>query len=134
MGKMIDLSIFEEDTLDIKLPGLAGDFDHAGEVIHVRKPRERMVLRLNQFVALEKEQGPGAEETDQARWDLALDILNDNKDGIVFDRTWMQENLSWGAQILTVKSYYQFTLDLESNPNFTSPSSRKPAAAEKRTG
>lgn len=105
MGKMIDLSVFQEETLDMKMPD--------GRMINIVKPNQKMVLELMNFQNLGEEE-PEAQIA--ALSTIVCKVLNSNKNGIVFTEEEVKE---FNFQILSaiITAYGEFVNAITSNPN-----------------
>lgn len=108
MSKSLDLSIFQEETFDIKFAD--------GEMLHVKKPTEDLAIKILAHVNI-KTDNLSAEEMLETTRDLTLSILNHNKDNKSYCEGWIKGNLPLGAQIAIIKGYTNFMTELEQNPN-----------------
>ena len=105
MGKMLDLSAFKKETLDITLLD--------GRLIKVAKPTEAMVIKMLSFREL-KEDG---ETVLGALNDIVLDILNTNVNGIKLDAKYVANDLDLEMKMAVIYAYTDFIHTITSNPN-----------------
>ncbi len=105
MGKMIDLSVFQEETLDMKMMD--------GREINIVKPTQKMVLELMNFQNLREEE---PEVQIAALSTIVCKVLNSNKNGIAFT---VEEVGEFSFQILSaiITAYGEFVNGIASNPN-----------------
>lgn len=103
--KILDLSIFEEETLDITLMD--------NRVIHIVKPTEAMVIKVLQMRNISEKSSP--EAIIKAFNSLTMAILNSNDAGIVFDTKYVEE-LSMKMKSAIINAYSDFITGLQSNP------------------
>lgn len=105
MGKILDLSVFQEETLDIKTAD--------GQVLNIPKPSQKMVIELMKFKTID-------ENSEPAKVVDALDrmsglILNSNTNGIKFEKSSIVA-LSMDAKAAILKAYAEFAAGLQSDP------------------
>lgn len=105
MSKILDLGVFQEETLDIKMID--------GTTIHIIKPTEAMVIRVLQLRNIGKELD--AEKVVKAFNDLVLSIINTNDAGIVYERKYVEE-LSMKVKSAIINAYAEFISGIQSNP------------------
>lgn len=105
MGKILDLSVFQEETLDIKTVD--------GRLLHIVKPTQRMVIEMMGFREIDENTPP--EEIAAALDRIALMILNNNREGVRFDADAVAA-LSADAKTAILAAFTQFTTHLQSNP------------------
>lgn len=105
MGKMIDLSVFQEETLDMKMLD--------GRIVNIVKPTQKMVLELMNFQNLREEE-PEAQIA--ALSTIVCKVLNSNKNKIIFTE---EEVGEFSFQILNaiLTAYGEFVNGIASNPN-----------------
>ena len=120
MGEVIlDLSAYADETADIRL--------RAGAVVHLRKPTEALVIELLQLRHIDS--GTMSVELLEALNRVCGAILNNNADGVTFDRDTVAA-LQLDAKTDIVRAYTDFATRLQSNPTTSRPSSQ----ATNRTG
>lgn len=107
MGKMLDLSVFKEETFDIKF--------NEDDILHVKKPSEDLAIKILAHVNIKGDIEP--QEMLKITRDMTLSILNHNKDNRKFDNKFVKEKLPLNYQIAIIKSYTEFMTELENNPN-----------------
>lgn len=105
MGKMIDLSVFQEETLDFKMTD--------GRVVNIVKPNQKMVLELMNFQNLRDEE-PEAQIA--ALSTIVCKVLNSNKNGITFTEEEVGE-LNFQILSAIITAYGDFVNTIASNPN-----------------
>lgn len=115
MAEILDLSVFTEETLDIKLP--------SGSIVHVKKPTERTFIKFLEF----QNRINGGDENAilMAMNDMTVVILNSNTKGI--DNTKAAENLTFEMKNAVIEAYTAFVAKLTNDPNLHSPQSPKKA-------
>ena len=107
MANVIDLSVFKDETLDIRLED--------GRVVRLTKPAYQIVIELLKF----KEIG---EQTEPAKVIFALDkmvmnILNSNDCGLAFEYEWVRDKLNTRMKMAIVQSYSTFIAGIQADPN-----------------
>ena len=102
---ILDLSVFQEETLDITMMN--------GEVLHIKKPEQRMVIELIKFRTLRED--ANAKKVLRALNDITALILNSNTDGVEFERETI-DALSVDIKLAIVNAYTKFLLKLQANP------------------
>ena len=107
MKKVIDLSVFQDITMEVKLP--------KNEVIRLQKPTQAMVIELMKFQNLSEEDG--AEEIIKSIDDISLMILNTNDEFKVFDEKYLDEYLNTQMKVQLIQAYSEFILGVQSDPN-----------------
>ena len=104
--RILDLSVFEEETLDIKMPD--------GKSIHIPKPSQSMVIKL--FRMQKQLSGSDNEAQLNAFNTFVLDVLNINNGGYVFDVETV-EAMPLAMKSAIIKAYSDFIADIQSDPN-----------------
>ena len=102
---ILDLSVFREETLDITMMD--------GQVIHVRKPGQGMVIELIKLRDINEH--TEAEKALAALDGLTAMILNDNTDGVHFEPESVRK-LSLKVKQAILNAYTAFMLELQGNP------------------
>ncbi len=121
MGKILDLSVFDEETLDLKTAD--------GRVIHLKKPTQALAIAMLQLRNLSDKTAPEAALAMQNG--VVLRIMNNNADGIAFTPESIA-NMTLAAKNGIVKGYADFAADLQANPTISSPQSpEKPRRARR---
>lgn len=123
MGKILDLSVFEEETLDVKLSG--------DNVIHLKKPTQGLVIAMLRLRNMD-ENTP--DEVALATMNvIAMKILNNNNDGIVFTKESV-DALSIKTKHMLLAGYSEFAAEIQANPTASSLQSPEPEMkTEKRS-
>lgn len=106
MGKILDLSVFKEETLDITMPD--------GKLIHIMKPTQMMVIRVLQLRNINENSEP--EKIMSSFNALVLAILNSNDAGIVFEEK-MVEEMPMRMKTAIIDAYSSFITGIQSDPN-----------------
>lgn len=115
MGRILDLSVFDEETLDVKLSD--------GKVIRLKKPTQSLVIAMLRLRNM-SENTP--EEAALAAMNgITLKILNNNADGMTFEMSNV-EHLSVDAKSALLFGYSEFAAQLQANPTSSSPQSPEP--------
>lgn len=106
MSKVLDLSVFSEETFDITFPNK--------EVIHIKKPTQQIVITMvsvsNQA---NNENQVGVMD---AMVDLCAAILSNNREGKEYTADWIAANLDIMMVCAIIKGYSDFTQEIQSNP------------------
>ena len=105
MGKVIDLGVFQEETLDFKLAD--------GRIVNIVKPSQKMVIALMNFRDI---QDAEPEEQVAALSSIVCQVLNTNKNGIAFTEEEV-ENLNFQTLQAILTAYGEFVNGIASNPN-----------------
>lgn len=107
MERILDLSLFTQETLDIKLPD--------GKMIHIAKPSREQVIKIAELKQLKESSKPAVV---QDRLDsLVLDILNGNDAGEVYTRDYIDNTLNVRMRVAVITAYAAWIGDIESDPN-----------------
>lgn len=124
MSKILDLGIYEEETLDIKTP--------KGAIVHVKKPTEELAIKLLSYQTkatkmsekdLEKQEN--IEKLMDMLKDLTKSILDNNKDDVRITDEWLKgEDINYSMEIAIMNAYTEFMSEITSNPNSKSPQSQ----------
>lgn len=119
MGVILDLSVFREETADIRLQG--------GQVVHLKKPTQRMVIHMIQMRDIDEAKPP---ELILATLDrMTGEILNNNADGVAFSPAVVAE-MATDVKAGIVQAYSEWATTLQANP--TSPRPGSLAGAEEK--
>ena len=120
MGEIIlDLAAYQDETADIRMAD--------GNVLHLSKPSEALVLKLLRLQNLDTKD-PMAVLT--ALNQVTQAVLNNNADGIEFDFDSVSA-LSYDRKAAIIEAYTGFATELQSRPTASSPAS--PATTETET-
>lgn len=112
MGKILDLSVFEEQTIDLKTTD--------GHIIHLKKPTQALAIAMLQLRGLSDKTAPEAALAVQNS--VVLKIMNNNADGITFTPESIAA-LTLPVKNAIVKEYADFASELQANPIISSPQS-----------
>ncbi len=113
MSKILDLSCFREETLDITMPDK--------KVIHVKKPTEELYIKVIAFQEQIKE--IDTKEILTAVDEMAGMILSHNTQNR--DNTKLAKSLSMEMKIAVIQAFTEFVTDIASDPNSKSRSSQE---------
>lgn len=105
MGKILDLSVYQEETFDITFPD--------GEIVKVRKPTQAVVIEM---MRLSHQNQAYQEEIIEGMVDLCAVILNNNIDGKKYEKDFIVTTLDFIMIAAIVKGYTDWTKELQSNP------------------
>lgn len=105
MAKILDLSVYNDETLDITMLD--------GSVLHVKKPTQALVIQMVELAELQENK---PEKVLNGLVDLCTNILNNNKDGISFAADDVKNQFDIVLISAIVKAYSEFTKELQSNP------------------
>lgn len=103
----LDLKIFDEETLDIKLPN--------GELLKIKKPSEKMYIDFVKFQNLGTD-GKTDDEIMEISDKLILKILNHNSEGKKITKATVL-SLSFAMKMAIFKAYIEFLLKLTTQKN-----------------
>lgn len=117
MSRILDLSVFSQETLDITMPD--------GAVMRVPKPSQRMVIAMLNLRGL-NENAP-SERIAKGIDNLVLDILAGNVDGRPVTREDV-DALTLEMKTAVIEAYSGFAFDLQANPTSASPKSPESGA------
>lgn len=106
-NKIIDLDVFEEETLDVKANG---------SVIKIMKPTEQIFIKMLAYQELEKKENVSPQETLDLLVDILYIIMNNNANGVMFTK----ENvisIPFSKKIKLMEEYAKFITQITTNPN-----------------
>ena len=123
MSRVLDLSVYKQETLDITMPD--------GALLHVRKPTQAMLIKMLNMRDVDEK--ASSKRIAGVIDDFVLGVLNSNTDG----RTLVQKDLdvlTLEMKTAIIDAYSTFAYDLQANP--TSASRKSPASGmgERTTG
>ena len=107
MANILDLSVFKEQTLDIKLLD--------GTQINIKKPNQEFMIKLLGFKEESSKRSNSADSLELMK-ELVLDVLNFNKNG----RRFTAEDIAdydLVIQQAIIKAYTNFINEVMGNPN-----------------
>lgn len=123
MSVLLDLSVYQEETADIRMMD--------GQLLHLKKPSQKMVIDMLQLGTLSPELN--GTEIQRALNLVLLEILNNNADGLTFGEE-TAEALTLDMKLAIVSAYSEFATKLQSNPTTSSRGGRtKKTAAARRS-
>lgn len=105
MAKILDLSVYNDETLDITMLD--------GSVLHVKKPTQALVIRMVELSQLQETQ---PEKVLGGLVELCAAILSNNNDGITYSVEQVANELDIVLVSAIIKAYSEFTKELQSNP------------------
>lgn len=100
----LDLTVFKEDTFDIKLLD--------GSMIKIKKPSQKMFM---EFIAYQDMKTDNQEEVIQALDILIIKIINNNTDGKEF--TIEQLDFTFDMKLAIMQAYVNFITNLVNQKN-----------------
>ena len=123
MSRVLDLSVYRQETLDITMPD--------GALLHIHKPTQAMLIKMLNMRDVD-ENAP-SERIAGTIDGFVLAVLGSNIDG----RTFTQKDMD--AQTLEMKTaiidaYSAFAYELQSNPTSASRTSPASGTGAKTTG
>ena len=107
MKKVLDLSVFEEQTMEVKLS--------KEKTIRLQKPSQRMVIELMKFQSVNE--NDGAENIMKAVDDITLMILNTNDAGEQFSEEYITNNMNTQMKVSLIAAYGEYIVGIQSDPN-----------------
>ncbi|PNT94147.1 hypothetical protein [Clostridium thermosuccinogenes] len=112
MGKVLDLSMFLNETFDLILS--------KDDIINIKKPSEELAIKILAHREL-SDKSVGKTSTDQflrITRDITTAILNHNKNERVFDDKWVKDNIPIDIQFIIIQNYTEWMTQLvNKNPN-----------------
>ena len=114
MSIILDLSAYTEETADVTMAD--------GNVLHLKKPTELMVIHLLQLKQVNEDSDPMLILGTLNR--ITQEILNCNTDGVTFDFATVSR-LDTDSKTAIVKAYSDWANKLRSNPTISSPRSQE---------
>lgn len=103
---VIDLSVFEDQTLDLKLPD--------GTLLKIQKPTQRMVIEMLKFKKLDVK-NPDA--VIKAVDSVVSMILNNNENIKTFTQDDIDKVLNFSMKMAIIQGYSEFIIKVQSDPN-----------------
>ncbi len=122
MGKILDLSVFAEETLDVRLAD--------GKLLHLKKPTQALAIAMLQLRNLSEDMQPEAALAVQNS--VVLRIMNNNADGVTFTPESVA-NLTLDVKTAIIKGYADYASELQANPTCSSPQSRETEQIPRRS-
>jgi hypothetical protein len=124
MSRILDLSIYEEETLDITTP--------KKNILHVKKPTEELAIKILSYQSKAQEiqnkenaNKEDLEELIKLLKNVTGEILSYNTDGIDVDEKYMKENnIRYNLQMVILNNYTSWMNEVASDPNSKSPQNR----------
>jgi len=108
MAKMLDLSVFMEQTFDIKCS--------EDDILHVKKPTEVIAIKIMDHVERKNDNMTSLDILEITK-DMTLTILNNNNDGKKYNDKFVVDKLPLNFRLAIIKGYSEFMTELEQNPN-----------------
>lgn len=107
MRKVIDLSVFEKQTLALKMPD--------GGILQIRKPTQQMVIEMMKFRAIN--QDSDIEMIVNAMDAMVLAILNSNEQMKTYTQEELNNTLNLDMKTIIIQAYGEFLQGIQQNPN-----------------
>ena len=123
MSRVLDLSVYRQETLDITMPD--------GAIVHIRKPTQAMLIKMLNMRGVD-ENAP-SERIAGVIDDFVLGVLNSNTDGRTFAQKDMG-SLTLEMKTAIIDAYSAFAYELQSNPISASRTSPASGTGAKTTG
>lgn len=123
MSRVLDLSVYKQETLDITMPD--------GALLHIRKPTQAMLIKMLNMRGVD-ENAP-SERIAGVIDDFVLGVLNSNTDGRTFAQKDMG-SLTLEMKTAIIDAYSAFAYELQSNPTSASRTSPASGTGAKTTG
>ena len=123
MSRVLDLSVYRQETLDITMPD--------GVIVHIRKPTQAMLIKMLNMRDVD-ENAP-SERIAGVIDDFVLGVLNSNTDGRTFAQKDMG-SLTLEMKTAIIDAYSAFAYELQSNPTSASRTSPASGTGAKTTG
>lgn len=108
MSKILDLNVFVQETLDIRLPGDDG-------VIHLEKPTREMVISISSMQRLQ--QDVYDDESAKSIENLVLKIMNSNIERRVFEQDYVENVITLPMRMALIQAYSAWIVGIEKDPN-----------------
>ena len=112
MSKILDLNVFVEETLDIKLPAIGPD---TGEVLHLEKPTQELVIKMMDFKSIR--QNAKAEVIAERLNSMVRLILNTNNAGTAISADYVEKTLNVPMRTAIIAAYGAWISGIEQSPN-----------------
>lgn len=109
---MLDLSVFQQKTFEVKLVD--------GQVVNLLKPSQKMLIEMMSYEAQFKAIEPNQENLNKVFNtfnSMILNILNNNNDGKVFDKEYVDKYFDFHIGTALMNAYMEFVNEINSNPN-----------------
>ena len=123
MSRVLDLSVYRQETLDITMPD--------GALLHIRKPTQAMLIKMLNMRDVD-ENAP-SERIAGVIDDFVLGVLNSNTDGRTFAQKDMG-SLTLEMKTAIIDAYSAFAYELQANPTSASRTSPASGTGAKTTG
>ena len=107
MSKVLDLTVFQEETLDITMPN--------GDVVKVRKPTQAIVIALMNLSDAQSKLAR-SEDLIESLVEFCSVVLCNNREGKKYSAEWISENLDFTMVSAIVQTYSEFIAEIQSNP------------------
>ena len=123
MSRVLDLSVYRQETLDITMPD--------GALLHIRKPTQAMLIKM--LSMRDVDENAPSERIAGAIDGFVLAVLNSNIDG----RTFAQKDadaLTLEMKTAVIDAYSAFSYELQANPTSASRTSPASGMGAKTTG
>lgn len=108
MGRIVDLSVFGRQTLEVKLPD-------GKTVLHLRKPSQEMVIAVIDYQHISPD-APAAEIMHRLDT-MALLILRTNDVDMVITDAYVADELNTGMKVALAQAYAAWIGEVQSDPN-----------------
>lgn len=109
MGNVIDLSIFANETLEVTMP--------TGETIHVKKPTQKITIRMMEMQKTLKQCAEEPEKMFAAINKMLVDILEHNTEGKKYSIQYFEDSMSIAVANALLSEYMSFTSNIQNQKN-----------------
>lgn len=106
MSKILDLTVFQEETLDITMPD--------GKLLHIIKPSQKMVIEMLKLKGIKADDD--AEKIVKAFNSMVWCVLNSNDCGAKYDMAYV-EQMPLKMKTAVINAYGEFIAGIQANPN-----------------
>lgn len=107
MRNIVDLSVFKDRTLALKMPD--------GETLQLRKPTKAMVIEVLKFKDINEESDP--KQIVDALDELVMRILNSNEKLKKYTSVELEDLLNVEMKLVIVQAYAEFIQGIQNDPN-----------------
>ena len=104
---IIDLSVFENTTLDFKLPD--------GRIIKISKPTQKMVIEILKFKDISEK--TSANKIINSLNKVIWQILNANDEAVQVTQDYVKDDLNMQMKLAIIKAYSGFIEGLQNQKN-----------------
>ena len=107
MNKVLDLSAFKVETLDITMLD--------GTKLNINKPTQKIYIEILKLQNIAEEKD--AEKQLEAIAELAATILSNNTNGFQYSKEDVEQTLPIELQYAVIQAYSEFIAEIQNRPN-----------------